>query len=301
MRCNARCDFCDYWKNGRGRDAQRCGELRGRGALLQSGDDHVHWRRAAAAARSRGDLVAVGGAARCALKYLALITHGGMLTRRARALALGWRGSISSTSRSTISMSDTMRRAASRVLPRRSSTPCRACARSASTAFASTPSSRTTNLDQLLPHRAVAPQALGMRRERSASYTDAKNGNRRTSYRATSSGISRTSIARAARLQAAPARRDHRAPTHYLEQVPRLCAAARCTSSCSSGRAHDSHRPDGARAALPRFSSRLPLARLQALRRPSTATRALRLPRRSAGAAHARARARRDGRPHAIA
>ena len=105
----------------------------------------------------------------------------------------------------------------------------------------------------------------------------------------------------AARLQAPSPRRDHQ-----LRRLPRAdpaMGARRDHRAVPLRPAHDSHRSDGTREALPRFPDGLSLARLPRLRADQLQRVLLRLPRRGAGAAAALARARRDGAsaPHALA
>ena len=86
MRCNARCDFCDYWKNGA--DATR--------SDAESYADAARYFNPVMITFTGGEpllrrdleelVAAVAGAIR--VRYLAMITHGGMLTRGACALAV---------------------------------------------------------------------------------------------------------------------------------------------------------------------------------------------------------------------
>ncbi|CAA9335030.1 MAG: hypothetical protein AVDCRST_MAG40-2114, partial [uncultured Gemmatimonadaceae bacterium] len=99
--------------------------------------------------------------------------------------------------------------------------------------------------------------------------------------------------ARAARLQAAPARRDHE-----LGLLPGADPALRPRRDDGAVPQRDRHHPrgpDGARAPLPRLPHRLPLDAVLALRAGELQRVLLRVPGRGAGAAAPLAGARRDG------
>ena len=138
----------------------------------------------------------------------------------------------------------------------------RRCARAASTTSASTPSSRTTTSTRSC-RSCDARAELGVGVNFSV-YTDAKNGNRDAPARRRRSTRQLDDVvARAARLQAAPARRDHE-----LRLLPRADSALRArrddASRVGPGMRTIHIDPDGPREALPRFPDRLSLARLQA-------------------------------------
>jgi len=85
MRCNARCDFCDYWKNGA--DAMRSDAASYAEAARYFNPVMITFTGGEPLLRrDLEDLVAaVAGAIR--VRYLAMITHGGMLSvERARSL-----------------------------------------------------------------------------------------------------------------------------------------------------------------------------------------------------------------------
>jgi MoaA/NifB/PqqE/SkfB family radical SAM enzyme len=85
MRCNARCDFCDYWKNGA--DAMRSDAASYAEAARYFNPVMITFTGGEPLLRrDLEDLVAaVAGAIR--VRYLAMITHGGMLNvERARSL-----------------------------------------------------------------------------------------------------------------------------------------------------------------------------------------------------------------------
>ena len=154
---------------------ERARELRRRGAVLQSDDDHLHRRRADAAARSRGARRG-GRRARSALKYITLITHGAMLTpERARSLWEAGHQPVQHLARLS-RRAARHARAASPDSRRRSSTPCpRMRARGIDSIRFNTVI-KNDNLDQLLPIVRRAAGAGG--RRIFSAYTDAKNGNR---------------------------------------------------------------------------------------------------------------------------
>jgi MoaA/NifB/PqqE/SkfB family radical SAM enzyme len=91
MRCNARCDFCDYWKtppSARSEEIERCAEAaRFFNPLMVTftGGEPLLRRDLESLVRAVHETVR--------LKYIALITHGGLLTV-ARALSL-WEAGVS--------------------------------------------------------------------------------------------------------------------------------------------------------------------------------------------------------------
>ncbi len=85
MRCNARCDFCDYWKNGA--DATRSDAESYASAARYFNPVMITFTGGEPLLRRDLEelIAAVAGAIR--VRYLAMITHGGMLTvERARSL-----------------------------------------------------------------------------------------------------------------------------------------------------------------------------------------------------------------------
>ena len=85
MRCNARCDFCDYWKNGA--DATRSDAASYAEAARYFNPVMITFTGGEPLLRRDLEelIAAVAGAIR--VRYLAMITHGGMLTvERARSL-----------------------------------------------------------------------------------------------------------------------------------------------------------------------------------------------------------------------
>jgi MoaA/NifB/PqqE/SkfB family radical SAM enzyme len=85
MRCNARCDFCDYWKNGA--DATRSDAASYAEAARYFNPMMITFTGGEPLLRRDLEelIAAVAGAIR--VRYLAMITHGGMLTvERARSL-----------------------------------------------------------------------------------------------------------------------------------------------------------------------------------------------------------------------
>jgi molybdenum cofactor biosynthesis enzyme MoaA len=141
LRCNARCGFCDYWKTPAEAKAHE----------VKSFADAARYFNPMLVTFTGGEpllrkdleelVAAVSGAIR--LKYVTLITHGGMLTpERGRAL---WDAGINQFNIS-LDYLDGRHDAArgSRGSPRRSSARCRRCATGGSTTSGSTRSSRTT-------------------------------------------------------------------------------------------------------------------------------------------------------------
>jgi len=85
MRCNARCDFCDYWKTDPGARAQETRSFADAARFFSP----IMITFTGGEPLLRRDLEAlIAGVARAVrLRYIALITHGGMLTvERARSL-----------------------------------------------------------------------------------------------------------------------------------------------------------------------------------------------------------------------
>ncbi len=219
--------------------ATRADELRRCGALLQSDARHLHRWRAAAAPRSRGARRARSTRA-IRLKYITLITHGGDAHAGARALALGGAASTSSTSRSTTSTNATTWRAA---FPASRAKIFDAVAGDARARHRQHP---LQHRDQERQSRPDPADRASARRSSGAASTSASTPMRRTAIATTSSrddelrASSTTSIARAARVQAAPARRDHE-----LRLLPRADSALRARRDARAvplGHAHDPHR-----------------------------------------------------------
>jgi MoaA/NifB/PqqE/SkfB family radical SAM enzyme len=228
MRCNARCGFCDYWKT----------SPTARAAELKSFADAARYFNPMVITFTGGeptlradleDLVnGVAGAVR--LKYITLITHGGMLTpRRARSL---WDAGINQFNISLDYLDE--RHDAARGIPGLTGRIFGALdgirAEGVDNIRFNTVI-KSDNLDQLLPivHRA---RELGCGVNFSL-YTDAKNGNR----------MHLVDGDRIVELEEVTAellafKRDNRGvitnSDHYLESIPRY-ARGELTGPCRSG------------------------------------------------------------------
>ena len=291
LRCNARCGFCDYWKTdriGARHRADRASPTPRASSIRCSSPSPAASRRCGATSRSSSRR----WTARSALKYITLITHGGMLTaERAQSL---WDAGVNQFNISLDYLDERHDRA--RGIPGLTAK-----------IFAAVPAMRARgidgirfntvikndNLDQIMPIvRRAAELGVGVN---FSVYTDAKNGNREHLIAGDALARARRRRSRrAARLQAPPARRDHQ-----LRLLPRadsaLSCAARCASRAAPGIRTIHIDPDRPREALPRLPDRLSLARLSRYEPIELQRLLLRLPRRSAGAAPAVARPGRDG------
>src|SRR6202521_5405022 len=111
MRCNARCGFCDYWKT----DASaKAGELKSFADAARFFNPMLI-TFTGGEPTLRGDLEDVVAAVDDAvsLKYMTLLTHGGMLSpERARSL---WKAGINQLNTSLVFLND--RRARAREIP----------------------------------------------------------------------------------------------------------------------------------------------------------------------------------------
>ena len=130
---------------------------------------------------------------------------------------------------------------------------------------------KNDNLDQILPIvRRAAELGCGVN---FSVYTDCEERQprapaRRRALRASSTTLVAELLAFKRRRRGVITNSDY-----YLEQIPRY-VRGEMTEPCRSGHAHDPHRSDRAREALPGFPDRFPLARLQGATSRSTATRA---------------------------
>jgi MoaA/NifB/PqqE/SkfB family radical SAM enzyme len=140
-RCNARCGFCDFWKTPA---EARHGELTTFADAARFFNPMlVTWTGGEPLLRRDLEALVAGVNAAVRLKYVTLITHGGMLTaERARSL---WDAGVNQFNISLDYLDARHDRArgipglSAKILAR-----CRRCARRASTTSASTRSSRTT-------------------------------------------------------------------------------------------------------------------------------------------------------------
>ena len=198
------------------------------------------------------------------LKYVTLITHGAMLTPGARAVAVG-RGRQSVQHLARLSRRTARPRARhSRACGEDPRARSRRCARAASTTFDSTPSSRTTTSTRSCPS-SLARRQLGVGVNFSV-YTDAKNGNRDYLIGDRGARAARRRRATAARVQAAPARRDHQ--LRLLPRADSALSARRDARALPVGHPHDPHRSRRPGEALPRLPDRFSLARFPATTNP---------------------------------
>ncbi|MEO8909070.1 MAG: radical SAM protein [Gemmatimonadaceae bacterium] len=173
MRCNARCGFCDYWKT----------DPSARASELTSFADAARFFNPMVITFTGGEptlrqdleeiISAVNNAVR--LKYMTLITHGGMLTpERARSL---WKAGVNQFNISLDYLDDRHDRA--RGIPGLGAKIMRTIPRMRETGITGIRFNtviKRDNLDQLLPIVARARE-LGCGVNFSC-YTDAKNGNR---------------------------------------------------------------------------------------------------------------------------
>ena len=288
MRCNARCGFCDYWKtpsSERENETERCAAAaRFFNPMLVTFTGGEPLLR-----KDLEDLVAsVRDAIR--LKYITLITHGGMLTpERGRSL---WDAGVSQFNISLDYVDG--RHDAERGIPgltKKILATASAMRSGGINAIRFNTVIKKENIDHL-PEVVRVAQELGVGVNFSV-YTDFKNGNRDHLVQDEAVDRAEDGHRRAARAQASPARRHHE-----LRLLPRADSALpsrRVDGAVSLRDPDDSHRSIGAREAVSRLSHRLPLARLQAVRAYRVQSLLLCVPWRSAGAFAALARARRHG------
>jgi MoaA/NifB/PqqE/SkfB family radical SAM enzyme len=214
-RCNARCGFCDYWKtpsSERANETERCAAAaRFFNPMLVTftGGEPLLRRDLEALVRAVHDAIRI--------KYITLITHGGMLTP-ARAVAL-WDAGVSQFNISLDYLDD--RHDAARGIPGLSEKIFDTVTgmRSAGiTAIRFNTVIKADNLDQLMPI-VMHARALGCGVNFSV-YTDFKNGNR--DHLITSDGLA---PAEAAVAELLAFKRGHRGvitnSDYYLEQIPR--------------------------------------------------------------------------------
>jgi MoaA/NifB/PqqE/SkfB family radical SAM enzyme len=228
LRCNARCGFCDYWKTDPSARAQE----------LKSFADAARFFNPMLVTFTGGEpllrrdleeiVAAVARAVR--LKYITLITHGGMLSpERARSL---WDAGVNQFNISLDYLDG--RHDAARGIPGLTAKIFAAVAAMRTRGIDSIRFNtviKDDNLDQLLPivHRAAA---LGCGVNFSV-YTDAKNGNRDHLVREGS----RKDLERVVAELLAFKRRRRGVITnsdYYLEQVPRY-VRGEMTEPCRSG------------------------------------------------------------------
>jgi MoaA/NifB/PqqE/SkfB family radical SAM enzyme len=228
MRCNARCDFCDYWKNPadatRSDVASYAEAARFFNPLMITFTGGEPLLR-----RDLEELVAaVAGAVR--LKYLALITHGGMLTaERARSL---WDAGLNQFNISLDYLDE--RHDAARGIPGLAAkildTVPRMRAKGIDGIRFNTVI-KQSNLDELMPIVKRAEE-LGVGVAFSA-YTDMKNGNRSHLI-----GAEEQQHLEAVIAELLAYKRHRRgvivSSDHYLRQLPRFFAGA-MNDPCHSG------------------------------------------------------------------
>ena len=272
LRCNARCGFCDYWKT----DASE------RDRELKSYADAARYFNPMLVTFTGGEptlrsdleslVRAVSDAVR--LKYVTLITHGAMLSPD-RAWSL-WEAGINQFNISLDYLDG--RHDDARGIPGLTEK-----------IFRTVPAMRERgidnirfntvikddNLDQILP---IVERAAAMDCGVNLSvYTDAKNGNREHLLRAGAAGRGGCAGGGAARLQAAAPRRHHE--LRLLPGADSALRARRDDGAVPERHQHDPRGPGRLRAALPRLSHRLPLARLRAVPADELQRLLLRLPR----------------------
>ena len=278
MRCNARCDFCDYWKTPA---SEKATELRSFAEAARFFDPLMVCFTGGEPLLRRDleDLVAaVNGAVR--LKYITLITHGAMLTpERARSL---WDAGINQFSISLDFLDERHDRA-------------RGIPGLAARILETVPRLRALGIDNVRFNTVIKDENLEHLMEivRAASalgigvgfstYTAMKNGNAGHYPSAERLALVDARRRRAAGVQATPPRRDHQlrlvsapGPALFPRRAPR---PVRLRAP------HHSHRPHGLRPPLPRLSRRHALARVSALLEDRLQRVLLRVPRRGAGAA----------------
>ena len=228
MRCNARCDFCDYWKNGA--DATRSDVASYAEAARYF--DPVMITFTGGEPLLRRDLeelvAAVAGAIR--IRYLAMITHGAMLTpERARSL---WQAGLNQFNISLDYLD--ARHDAARGIPGLAAKILDTVPRMRALGIDGIRFNtviKQSNLDQLVPIVECAA-ALGVGVSFSA-YTDAKNGNRAHLVSREQQQHLEEVIAELLALK----RRKRGvivSSDYYLEQVPRFFSGA-MHGSCNSG------------------------------------------------------------------
>ena len=228
MRCNARCDFCDYWKNGadatRGDAASYADAARYFNPVMITFTGGEPLLR-----RDLEELVAaVAGAIR--VRYLAMITHGGMLSaERARSL---WEAGLNQFNIS-LDYLDT-RHDDARGIPGLAAKILGTVPRMRAIGIDGIRFNtviKRSNLDQLLPIVKCAEE-LGVGVSFS-TYTDAKNGN--AAHMVSRDEQEHLEEAIAELLEFKRKKRGVIVSSdHYLEQVPRFFSGE-MHDACNSG------------------------------------------------------------------
>src|SRR4051812_7150006 len=228
MRCNARCDFCDYWKNGA--DAARSDAESYAEAARYFNPVMITFTGGEPLLRRDLEelIAAVSRAIR--IRYLAMITHGAMLTpERARSL---WEAGLNQFNISLDYLDE--RHDAARGIPGLAEKILDTVPRMRAIGIDGIRFNtviKRSNLDQLVPIVECA-EAMGIGVSFS-TYTDAKNGN-------TSHLVSRDEQQHLEEVIAELLvfKRRKRgvivSSDHYLEQVPRFFSGA-MDDSCNSG------------------------------------------------------------------
>jgi len=210
MRCNARCDFCDYWKNGA--DAARSDAASYADAARYFNPVMITFTGGEPLLRRDLEelVAAVAGAIR--VRYLAMITHGGMLgPERARSL---WQAGLNQFNISLDYLDTVPRMRAIGIDGIRFNTVI-----------------KRSNLDQLLPIVRCAEE-LGVGVSFS-TYTDAKNGN--TAHLVSRDEQQHLEEVIAELLEFKRKKRGVIVSSdYYLEQVPRFFCGE-MHDSCNSG------------------------------------------------------------------
>jgi hypothetical protein len=290
-RCNARCGFCDFWKTPA---EARHDELASFADAARFFNPMlVTWTGGEPLLRRDLEALVAGVNAAVRLKYVTLITHGGMLTpERARSL---WDAGVNqfNISLDYLDARHDRARGIPGSRPRSSRGPGDA---------------RRGRRQRALQHRHQGRQprrgAGDRARGRGARVRREPERLHRREERQPRPPARRRALARVDALVAellAFKRRRRGVITnsdYYLEQIPRY-VRGEMTEPCRSGRDTVHIGPTGLVAAA-RTSLRRTLARVRGLRADRLQCVLLRVPRRGAGAAAAVARVRRDG-VHAVA
>ena len=229
QRCNARCGFCDYWKTPA--DA-RAAELRSfADAARHFSPMLVTWTGGEPLLRKDLEDLVAGVNAAVRLKYVMVITHGGMLSvERARSL---WEAGINQFNVSLDYLDERHDRA--RGIPGLAARILRTVPAMREVGIDNVRFNtviKDDNLDQILPIVRTA-EALGCGVNLSV-YTDAKNGNRDHLIGAAQHGemdaLVRELLAYKRRRRGVITNSDH-----YIEQIPRY-VRGQMTEPCRSGR-----------------------------------------------------------------
>jgi MoaA/NifB/PqqE/SkfB family radical SAM enzyme len=228
MRCNARCDFCDYWKNGA--DATRSDAASYAEAARYFNPLMITFTGGEPLLRRDLEelVAAVSGAIRT--KYLAMITHGGMLTaERARSL---WEAGLNQFNISLDFLD--ARHDEARGIPGLAAKILAVVPRMREIGIDGIRFNtviKRSNLDELMPIVECA-EALGVGVSFS-TYTDAKNGN--TSHLVAHEEQQHLEQVMRELLEFKRKKRGVIVSSdYYLEQVPRFFSGA-MDDSCNSG------------------------------------------------------------------